>query len=97
MPHTLDVKVQAPDGATVVRRGTWDGGPVPPPTPPTPPPPTPTASSAPLTPLPAKPDALKARFDLAVGYDGAIAPPYAAKGFTVTCVIDDDEAGAVLR
>jgi hypothetical protein len=86
--HTLDVMVKAPDGATVVRHGTWDGGPFPPA------PPVPPAAkqlTAALTAAPAKPDALKARFDLAVGYGGAVAPPYAANGFTVTCVIDHHE------
>ena len=84
--HALDVKVKAPDGATAVRRGTWDGGPFPPP------PPVAAQLTAALTALPAKADALKARFDLAVGYGGAVAPPYGAKGFTATCVMDGAKA-----
>ncbi len=71
--HTLDVKVVAPDDATVVRRVTWNGGP---------------KLSLGVTARPTTASALKAGFDLALGYGGLVAPTYAAKGFDVKCVND---------
>ncbi len=82
LDHELDVKVKASDGATVVQRVTWNGGPVPSA------PPVQKTLIASLSVQPAAPPALNATFALAVRYGGAVAPPYAAKRLDVTCVAD---------
>ena len=70
------MKVKAPDGATAIRRGTWDGGPFPPEPPPPPPGVTPLTASVAVAPTTVK--ALKQTFTLAVN----------AQEFTVSCVAD---------